>query len=167
MWGFFPHYAMNRKISVKLHMPNLLQLHLYSCSFIMIRVTSYKNYADSCEEHRRQEYHTNSKKMHVAEWPSRESQSCLFDMQITYSHRAILITKLGRIERIIFFSMLYLQTAGVEGLVASFIKHPLACPGQFCVTKFMKWLQVIFRKSFAQVAHLATTFNTAMCASSK
>lgn len=51
---------------------------------------------------------------------------------------AILITKLGRIERIIFFSMLYLQTAGVEGLVASFIKHPLACPGQFCVTKFMK-----------------------------
>lgn len=76
--------------------------------------------------------------MDVAEWPSIESQLCLFDMQIIYGHRAILIAKLGRIEQIVFFNMLYLQTAGVECLVASFIKHPLACPSQFCLTKFMK-----------------------------
>jgi len=122
---------MNRKIAAKLYMPNLLQFHLCSCLVILIRVTSYKKHADSQEEHGRHKHHPNNKKMHIAAWPS--SQSCLPDMQITYGHTATTITKPGGIEQIlgkalIFFGLLYLQTGGVKGLVASFIKHPLAFP---------------------------------------
>lgn len=78
----------------------LLQFHLCSRSFIMIRVTSYKKHANSCKEHGRHKYHTNSKKMHAVEWPSRESQSCLLDMQIACGHTTTLITKFGAIEQI-------------------------------------------------------------------
>lgn len=90
----------NRKISVKLYMPNLLRFHLCSCSFIVIRLTSYKKHADFCKERRRHKYHTNNK-MHTVEQPSRESQSCLLDTQITYGHTNTLITKLGGIEQIL------------------------------------------------------------------
>lgn len=62
-------------------------------------VPPYKEHADPYEGHRRHKYHTNSEKMQVTEWPSRESHSCLLGMQITYGHTAMLITKLRGIEK--------------------------------------------------------------------
>lgn len=93
---FVPLSNEQKKIS-KLYMPNLLQFHQCSYSFIMTRVTPYKEHADSCEEHK---YHTTSEKMQVSEWPSRESHSCLLGTQITYGHTNTLITKPTGGERI-------------------------------------------------------------------
>lgn len=90
---FFAPLSNEQKKISKLYMPNLLQCHQCCCSFIITGVTLYKEHDDPCEEYRRYKYHTNSEKMQVTEWLTRESHSCLPGMQITYGHTIMLTNK--------------------------------------------------------------------------
>lgn len=155
-------------------MPDLLQFHQCSYSFLMTVVTLYKEHADPCEEHRRHKYWLHQQWEDAGYWMAQQRKSLMFICHANHirshsytdnkAHRNW--TNERERNRITFSTMLYLWTTGVKCIAAFFIRHPPALPQSVLLTKLQKWLQVILRRSFAQVVHLAATSNTAACASS-